>query len=127
MSEDTTNAGHGYIASARERAVFEAGIKLGALYHQFTGAPINLASAESMEQAIQESIALQPHVSSINVRIDRAMINTRLNRFGYCELEGSMLDVMLTTQVEGVRVSARLSYEPELEYPLMKIVSIEEE
>ena len=33
----------------RERAGFEAGIKLGALYHQWVGTPISQDSAESLE------------------------------------------------------------------------------
>ena len=37
----------------RDNALFEAGIKLGALYHQFVGAPVNHDTADSLEQAIE--------------------------------------------------------------------------
>ncbi len=33
----------------RDQAVFEAGIKLGALYHQWVGTPISRKSAASVE------------------------------------------------------------------------------
>ena len=42
----------------REIAAFEAGIKLGALYHQFVGSPVSPKTADSLERAIEESISL---------------------------------------------------------------------
>ena len=44
--------------SIRERAVFEAGIKLAAVYHQFIGTPISASNAESLERAIEEGVNL---------------------------------------------------------------------
>ena len=41
--------------SDRERAIFEAGIKLGTIYHQYVGAPLNLSNVESLEKAISAS------------------------------------------------------------------------
>ena len=68
----------------RDNALFEAGIKLGALYHQFTGSPVNLNTVSSLEMAIQESISVQPYVEEISVKIDRDMLRSRLNNeFGY--------------------------------------------
>ena len=58
----------------REIAAFEAGIKLGALYHQFVGSPVSPKTADSLERAIEESISLQPYVRSVDVRIDRRML-----------------------------------------------------
>ncbi|MEN6395258.1 MAG: dihydroneopterin aldolase family protein, partial [Methanoregula sp.] len=57
--------------SDREQAVFEAGIKLGALYHQWVGTPISQESAESVETAIEKAVILQPYVEEITVRLDR--------------------------------------------------------
>ena len=37
------------MATDRENAVFEAAIKLGALYHQFVGTPISRATADKVE------------------------------------------------------------------------------
>jgi hypothetical protein len=79
-----------------------------------------------MEKAIEESIALQPYVTDITVKIDRGIINARLNEFGYCEIEGHMLDVTLVTQVGCSTATVSLSYDSKLEYPLMKILQIDE-
>jgi hypothetical protein len=53
------------------------------------------------------------------------MIRSKLNsEFGYCELEGRMLDVNLTMKYENVIVKASLKFNRELDYPLMKIEEI---
>lgn len=109
----------------RDNALFEAGIKLGALYHQFTGSPISLRTADSLERAIQESISVQPFVKSISVSIDRNMVRSKLNsEFGYCELEGRMLDVRITVSYSSVLADVRLAYDTGLNYPLMKIEKV---
>jgi len=109
----------------RDNALFEAGIKLGALYHQFTGSPLNLKNADSLENAIQESIAVQPFVKDISVSIDRDIIRSKLNsEFGYCELEGRMLDVRITVRYESTLADVSLAYSAELDYPLMKIEKV---
>jgi len=111
----------------RDNALFEAGIKLGALYHQFTGSPVSLNTASSLEQAIQESISVQPYVEEISVKIDRDMLKTRLNNeFGYSELQGPMLKVKITVRYGSSRVKVGMEYKPELNYPLMEVLEIEE-
>ncbi|KXS44440.1 DHNA family protein [Methanolobus zinderi] len=111
-----------YMITDRDNVLFEAGIKLGALYHQFTGSPVNLRTVESLETAIQESISVQPFVKDITVSIDRDIIRSRLNdEFGYCELEGRMLDVKITMRYESVLADVSLAFDQELDYPLMKI------
>lgn len=111
----------------RDNALFEAGIKLGALYHQFTGSPVNLNTVSSLEQAIQESISVQPYVEEISVKIDRDMLKSKLNdEFGYSELQGPMLKVKITVGYGSSRIKVGMEYDPELNYPLMKILEIEE-
>ena len=111
----------------RDNALFEAGIKLGALYHQFTGSPVNLNTVSSLEMAIQESISVQPYVEEISVKIDRDMLRSRLNNeFGYTELQGPMLKVNITVRYGSSKVKVGMEYDPELNYPLMKILEIKE-
>ena len=107
----------------RDIAVFEAGIKLGALYHQFVGTPINTETIENLSRAIEKSIALQPYVRSISASIDREMVEKKQNpKFGYCELEGRMLHVSLQVRYKNTTALAELAYDGD--YPLMSIKKI---
>jgi hypothetical protein len=108
----------------RDNAVFEAGIKLGALYHQFVGSPVNLNTVESLENAIARSISVQPFVKSINVHIDREMVRENLSSFGYTELKGPMLTVDAVIKYENYEVSAGMSLKDG--YPLMFIKDVKE-
>jgi len=110
------------MTTPRERALFEAGIKLGALYHQFVGSPINKYTRPTMERAIEESISLQPFVRNIKVKINEHLMEKELNVFGYCELTGEMLEVELTVDVEGEVVKVAMSAD-ESGYPLMRVLS----
>ena len=111
----------------RDRAVFEAGIKLGALYHQFVGTPINADTIDDLSRAIEESVALQPYVRSISVLIDRDMVEKKQNpKFGYCELEGRMLHVSLQVLYKNTIAAVELAYDEEMDYPMMSIKKIEE-
>ena len=111
----------------RDRAVFEAGIKLGALYHQFVGTPINVDMIDGLARVIEESIGVQPFVRSISVTIDREMVEKKQNPgFGYCELEGRMLHISLQVLYKNVIAHAQMCYDEEKDYPLMSIKKIEE-
>lgn len=109
----------------RDRALFEAGIKLGALYHQFVGSPVNPDTVDGLESAIRDCISLQPHVQEISVSIDREMIRERLNDFGYCELEGRMLDVTAVIGLGAALVHVGMRYDEQMDYPLMSVQQIE--
>lgn len=111
------------MATEREQAVFEAAIKLGALYHQWVGTPVSPATAATLERAIQESVGLQPYVTGITVSLDRSRMAG--NIFGYAELEGTMFTVDITTKVGAASCHARLHRKDD--YPLMEIVSCDEE
>lgn len=111
----------------RDNALFEAGIKLGALYHQFIGSPINLNNVSIFEQTIEKSISVQPYVNKISVNIDREMLKSKLgNKFGYSELQGPMLRVKITVKYGSVKAKVGMEFDTELNYPLMKIEEIEE-
>ena len=55
----------------RERAIFEGGISMGALFHQFVGTPVSVDTASSLEEAIKKSILLQPAVIDVSVKLNR--------------------------------------------------------
>jgi hypothetical protein len=108
--------------SNREQAVFEAGIKLGALYHQWVGTPISKRSAVSVETAIEKAVILQPFVEEITVHLNRDLMTE--NVFGYSELSGLMFEVEIITRVGFAYCRARLG--PSTGYPLMEIVECHE-
>ena len=102
----------------KEQAIFEAGIKLGALYHQWVGTPISRQSAASVETAIEKAVILQPFVEEITVKLDRRLMTE--NRFGYSELSGLMFDVEIVTRVGFSYCRACLA--PDKGYPFMRVV-----
>ena len=104
----------------RERAVFEGGITLGALFHQFVGTPVSKYNKESLERAIEEAMKNQPCVYDIKVRIKDAGEK-------YVSLDGRMLDVDLKIKINKTIAHLKLEYIPELEYPLMYVKDIKEE
>jgi len=103
---------------AREKAIFEAGITLGALYHQWGGSPVSPQTAATLERAIEASVSLQPFVERVTVHLDRNLMAP--NTFGYSELSGLMFDVEIVTRVDGVACRAKLRRDGT--YPLMEIV-----
>jgi hypothetical protein len=107
-------------------ACFEAGIKFGTLYHQFAGTPVSPASARSLETAMAEAIENQPHCAAVSVDILDDVLEEALaaQSADYTELTGRFMEVEMRIEYEGVTVRTRM--EMEGDYPLMKLVSVEE-
>ncbi|UCE44817.1 MAG: dihydroneopterin aldolase family protein [Methanobacteriota archaeon] len=126
MSDSRENTADSYFkCSDSERAAFEAGIKMGTIYHQFVGVPVSADSVETLEEAIEEGCRVQPFVESVKVRIDRSRLKEKRGEFDYVSLVGDMLDVELTVCYGTSRVKARMQRIEEMNYPLMFIESIE--
>ena len=114
------------LTTDRDQALFEAGIKLGALYHQFIGTPLTLEGIPALESAIEKSIGAQPYVDRIQVKINPDLVKKELNDvFQYTELKGKMLFAALRVRYNTTTVEAVLEYDEQLNYPLMKIRSIQ--
>lgn len=77
-------------------------------------------TAASLEEAMQESISLQPYVKHVRVSINRKMLKE--NFFGYGELEGRMITAEVQIEYEGEIVIARLQFDAEKNYPLMSLI-----
>ncbi|WP_132058053.1 dihydroneopterin aldolase family protein [Halorussus amylolyticus] len=111
----------------RDAACFEAGIKFGALYHQFAGTPVSPESAASLETAIEESIENQPFCEDVRVEILTEKLDAEIDDASagsYTELTGRFMEVEIAVEHEGVEVHTRMEMEDG--YPLMKIESVEE-
>lgn len=111
--------------SRREALLFEAGIKLGGVFHQYVGTPVSASTAAGLATTIAAAVRLQPYVVDVTVRVDpRVGGPTGPGRFGYRYLTAEMLDVTVELRDGPLRLVARLAYRPDLRYPLMRVVAL---
>ncbi len=111
----------------RERACFETGIKLGALYHILCGIPIANKEEiiDSIEKGIEAAISCQPYVKSIKINLDRdKIIGDKSTQFDYDEINGKIIRAELILEYESVEVVAKIDWIEKLNYPLMFIEKI---
>ena len=109
--------------SRRETLLFEAGIKLGGVFHQYLGIPVSERTAASLARAIEAAVGLQPFVRRVTVGIrPRRGGPLGRGRFAYRYLIPEMLDVSVQLVDGPAAVEARLQHRPDLRYPLMKVV-----
>ena len=115
--------------SERERACFETGIKLGALYHILCGIPItsNEKVINSIEKGIETAIACQPYVQSVKITLDKNNIKgNKSTEFDYDEISGKIISAKLTLKYETIEILAKIDWIEDLQYPLMFIEKIHE-
>ena len=111
----------------RERACFEVGIKLGALYHILCGMPISTKPSviESIEKGIEASISCQPYVKSVEINVNRDRIQgSKVTEFEYDELSGLLIAATVVLEFNSVEITAKVEWIEELKYPLMFIEKI---
>ncbi len=111
--------------SKRERAIFEGAITMGALFHQFIGTPVSIKSVESLEKSIEDTMKLQPCISSVEIEIDREILGKIENEYDYISLTGEMLDVKVVSEYSDKRAVIRLKFITELNYPLMYVEEVD--
>lgn len=106
----------------REALLFEAGVKLGGVFHQYLGIPVAARSASTLARTIESAVGLQPFVQEVRVRIrpERGGPAGR-GRFGYRYLTAEMLEVRVRLVDGPIEVRARLEHRPDLKYPLMSV------
>ena len=104
-----------------ETACFEAGVKFGALYHQFAGTPVSPDTADSLARAMEESIENQPFCESVTVDILTDDLADAIDH-GYTELTGRFMEVEIVVEQDGVEVVARMEMEDG--YPLMRVADV---
>ncbi len=113
---------HRTALSRREALLFEAGIKLGGIFHQYLGIPVAPRTADGLARVIEAAVGLQPYVAAVRVRIDpRRGGPLGRGRFAYRYLTAEMLTAEVRLVDGPVRVAARLAFEPALRYPLMRV------
>jgi hypothetical protein len=130
MSNGNENTYFSSDISDRERACFEVGIKLGALYHILCGLPIssNREIVESIEKGIEASISCQPYVKSVKLNLNRDKIQGKKEtEFDYDEISGILISATVVLEFKTIEVTAKVEWVEELKYPLMFIEKISNE
>ena len=115
--------------SDRERACFETGIKLGALYHILCGIPISSDEnvIKSIEQGIEAAISCQPYVKAIKINLDRnKIVGDKSTQFDYDEITGKIIRAEIVLEYESIEILAKIDWVESLQYPLMFIEKIQE-
>ena len=112
----------------KERAIFEVGIKLGALYHIAMGMPISKDSTTiaSIETALANSIKSQPYVTDAKVTINqKKVMGIKSHQFDYSQINSSILKAIIHLNYKDVAVTGVLEWNEDLNYPLMYIKEIQ--
>ncbi|MGI0071127.1 MAG: dihydroneopterin aldolase family protein [Thermoplasmata archaeon] len=111
--------------SRREALLFEAGVKLGGVFHQYLGIPVSARTAAGVARTIERAVALQPFVVAVRATIDpdRGGPLGR-GRFAYRYLTPEMVDVTVRLRDGSEEVEARLAHRADLRYPLMSVVRV---
>lgn len=123
VGRDEMAAGR-FACTERERALFEAGIKMGTIYHQFVGMPVNLGTVGAIEEGMRSAISVQPYVDSVSIRIDRSAFPEDVDRYSYVSLTGDMIEAKVTIRIGKSSVTAEMRYDAEMGYPLMYVSDI---
>ncbi|MFZ1023479.1 MAG: dihydroneopterin aldolase family protein [Thermoplasmata archaeon] len=109
----------------REALVFEAGVKLGGVFHQYLGIPVTSRTAAGLARSVARAIGLQPFVVTARVQIDpKRGPPIGRGRFAYRYLTAEMLYVRVTLRDGPVEVIAELRHRPELRYSLMNVTHV---
>ncbi|RLI24474.1 MAG: hypothetical protein DRO52_05520 [Candidatus Hecatellales archaeon] len=127
MGEDPAEKYFSPKLTARERAVFEAGIALGAIYHQLVGFPVSRKPRllRLLGEAFSQAFSLQPFRVKTRISISAERLKSQPKASNpykrYEALKGDQLNVRVETAYGRARVKACLRYLPELGYPLMYV------
>ena len=111
----------------RERASFEAGIKLGAIYHILCGIPISSKEEilSAIEKGIEASISCQPYVKSVKINLDRGKISgDKSTPFDYDEIKGDIISADLILEYNSIEIVAKIKWVEDMQFPLMYIEKI---
>ncbi len=111
----------------RERAIFEGGIALGAICHQFSGIPVSPDKRvlRALEHAIVECMRLTPYKKNIKIKINRKMLRKSGRTPSYYQvLEEKNLDLTVVASYAGVEATVRMKYFPRLGFPLMYVEKV---
>jgi hypothetical protein len=114
--------------SERERAIFEVGIKLGALYHIAMGIPLSKdpKTISSIETALARAIESQPYVTDVEIIINQENVGgTKSHEFDYSQIDSSILEANIHLKYKNVQVTGVIEWNEAIKYPLMYVKKIQ--
>ena len=117
--------------TTREQAIFEVGIKLATIFHQFVGTPIqnDPQVLQEISQGIKASILCQPYVSKVDIEIrphsfDEKSLGKQ-HVYDYTVISGRNLIAEVEVHYHEWHVVGRVEWKNDLTYPLMYIKTIQ--
>jgi len=127
VNEDKASKYFATNVTPRDRAIFEGGITLGAIYHQVSGFPIPKSpeDVKNLENNIENSFKTQPFIEKISITINKSDTDKN-DQYSYGELSGRNFTIDLVSKFNNVRVHFKMDIIDELNYPLMRIIKIED-
>ncbi|MHA1144088.1 MAG: dihydroneopterin aldolase family protein [Candidatus Helarchaeota archaeon] len=110
----------------RDRAIFECGITLGAIYHQFQGTPLtnDETTIHKLEEAIEATMSKQPWIENVKISIIPTDLKNGKKVYDYSELGRANFKADVIAAYGTVKVSGKIRYIEELDFPLMYIDDI---
>ena len=126
-SHGTPRSFHDARLTDREALLFEAGIKLGGVFHQYLGTPVSGATAAGLAGTIARALRLQPFVvrATVTIEVERAG-PAGVGAFAYHYLSAEMLRARVVLRQGSTEVTAELAHRSDLRYPLMRVVRVRE-
>jgi hypothetical protein len=115
--------------SDRERATFETGIKLGALYHILCGIPVKKDEKviKSIEEGIEQAISCQPYVKEVKINLRKEELQgEKKEEFDYDEISGRIIEADINILFKNIEIKGKIEWMKDFEYPLMYIAEIKE-
>jgi dihydroneopterin aldolase len=126
-SHPTPRSFHDARLTDREALLFEAGIKLGGVFHQYLGTPVSDGTAAGLAATIGQALRLQPFVVRATVGIDVGRAGPAgTGAFAYHYLTAEMLRARVVLRQGATEVTAELAHRADLRYPLMRVVRVQE-
>ncbi|MCL5962871.1 MAG: dihydroneopterin aldolase family protein [Candidatus Thermoplasmatota archaeon] len=101
--------------SDRDRAIFEAGIKLGSIFHQYIGNTMKYEDKDKMEKAIKASLLAQPYCEYADVNL----ILPEKKERDYVSITENMFKISVRINVNGYVINGFLEYMDKYRYPLI--------
>ncbi|MDW8083891.1 MAG: dihydroneopterin aldolase family protein [Candidatus Caldarchaeum sp.] len=108
--------------SDRDRAVFEAGIALGSLFHSVLGLPASADSKKMLENALEKSFGLQPFRRRVNVVLKG--LRRKRGPYQYDSVTAEKLEATVVVVYGSATVKASVRYFPNIGYPLMYVSEV---